>query len=204
MKLLIAEDDVLFRSMLQRLLEQDFEVELACDGGTAWEALNRPGAPRLAILDWMMPELDGIEICRMARQSPELSSNYLLLLTARQDLGDVVEGLEAGANDYITKPFRVQELKARVEVGRRVLDLQVALAQRLQELQQALARVRLLEGFLPICSYCKRIRDSRNRWQDLEPYLSEHSLATFTHGICPECYRRMMAPSLNEGGRSGA
>ena len=201
MKLLIAEDDPLFRSMLRSLLEAEFELVEAADGQAAWEALRGPDAPRLAILDWMMPGLDGPDICRMVRKSAELNGDYLLLLTAKQDLSNVVDGLEAGANDYITKPFRVQELKARVEVGRRVVELQSALAEQVRELQRAMARVRLLEGFLPICSYCKRIRDSRDHWQDLEPYLSEHSHATFTHGICPECYQRIMQPQLVEAAR---
>jgi len=196
MKLLIAEDDPLFRSMLRSLLEAEFELVEVADGLAAWEALRAPDAPRLAILDWMMPGLDGPDICRMVRQSAELSGDYLLLLTAKQDLSNVVDGLEAGADDYITKPFRVQELKARVDVGRRVVELQSALADQVHELQRAMARVRLLEGFLPICSYCKRIRDSRDHWQDLEPYLSEHSHATFTHGICPDCYQRIMQPQL--------
>ena len=196
MKLLIAEDDPLFRSMLRSLLEAEFELVEVADGLAAWEALRAPDAPRLAVLDWMMPGLDGPDICRMVRQSAELSGDYLLLLTAKQDLSNVVDGLEAGADDYITKPFRVQELKARVDVGRRVVELQSALADQVHELQRAMARVRLLEGFLPICSYCKRIRDSRDHWQDLEPYLSEHSHATFTHGICPDCYQRIMQPQL--------
>jgi CheY-like chemotaxis protein len=200
MKILVAEDDPIFRRVLQRVLEEEYEVLAAEHGVQAWELLQQPDAPRLAILDWMMPCMDGLEVCRKVRQNPVTNSFYLLLLTARETGADIVTGFAAGANDYVTKPFDPEELRARVRVGRRVVELQTALATRVCELQEALARVKLLQGLLPICSYCKRIRDDQNYWQQVETYLSQHSEAVFSHGICPECFDKFVRPELQEVG----
>ncbi len=196
-KLLVADDDPLSRRLLEHLLTRDYEVTVVADGLQAWEALQSSDRPRLLVLDWMMPHLDGPELCRRLRQMPQVEPCYVLLLTAKQAVADIVAGLEAGADDYITKPFEPEELRARVRVGVRVLELQIALAERVRELQEALARVKQLQGLLPICSYCKRIRDDRNYWQQLETYVSEHSEAVFSHGLCPECYRRFVEPELH-------
>lgn len=111
---------------------------------------------------------------------------------------DVVAGLQAGANDYVTKPFNAPELRARLQVGRRVLDLQMELTERVKDLEEALARVKQLEGYLPICAYCKKIRNDEDYWQQIESYISAHSKALFTHTICPDCYQRHIEPELAE------
>jgi DNA-binding response OmpR family regulator len=196
MKLLIAEDDEMFCRVLEDLLQTEYEVVTAHDGNQAWEALRRKEAPRLAVLDWMMPGLDGPTICRRVRAQESTAATYILLVTAREAVEDVVSGLEAGADDYITKPFDPGIFRARLRVGQRVLELQNALRERVKDLQDALARLRVVQGLLPICSYCKRIRDDSNYWQQLETYFSEHSDATFTHGVCPECYEKTVKPQL--------
>ena len=203
MKVLIAEDDPIFRRGLHKLLCAEYDVVLASDGDQAWELLRTQteAAPRLALLDWVMPGIDGIELCRRVRQA-QLAPVYLLLLTAKQRVSDIVAGLEAGADDYITKPFEAEELRARVRVGRRILDLHTALAAHVRDLQEALARVKQLRGLLPICSYCKRIRDDRNYWQQLETYVSEHSDAVFTHGLCPECYEKIVKAELEHSSQN--
>ena len=197
MKILIAEDDVVSRRMLQVFLSRwGYEVVIATDGAEAWRVLENGDAPKLAILDWMMPVMDGIEICRRARLAPHAASTYLILLTARGGNQDIVRGLDAGADDYVTKPFNQEELRARVNVGVRVVELQTALADRVVELERALAGVNQLQGLLPICSYCKKIRDDRNYWQQVEGYISSHSEAQFSHGICPDCYENIVKPEL--------
>lgn len=123
-KLLIAEDDVFFQQLLREILESDHEVIVAKDGNEAWAALQHPDPPRLAILDWVMPGLSGPQICRKVRACPELSSMYLIILTARNNEADIVSGLRAGADDYITKPPIAAELRARIRVGERVVALQ--------------------------------------------------------------------------------
>jgi sigma-B regulation protein RsbU (phosphoserine phosphatase) len=193
MKVLVAEDDPLVLHLLERLLAVEYEVATARDGVAAWKILRQQDGPRLAVLDWQMPGMDGTEICRKARQLPD-TPMYLLLLTAtRKSSADVVAGFDAGADDYITKPFDAAELRARVAVGRRVLQLQQTLEEHVAELQEALLSVHKLEGLLPICSWCKRVRNDQNYWEQLEQYLSDHMGANITHGICPECCEKWRA-----------
>lgn len=124
MKLLIAEDDALFRNILQRVLAPEHELIFAHDGNQAWAALQNPNAPRLAILDWVMPGLSGPQICRNVRVCDRLSSMYLILFTARNSAAEITSGLRAGADDYITKPFDAEALRLRVRIGENKLRQQ--------------------------------------------------------------------------------
>ena len=197
MKVLIADDEAVCRCILESTLaEGGFEVTIATDGLEAWRAFQNPHPPALAILDWMMPGMDGVELCRKIRQNPQTLPPYLIVLTARSDKEDVVSGLTAGADGYITKPFSRAELCARVQVGVRIVGLQTSLAARVAELEEALVRVKQLQGLLPICSYCKKIRNDRNGWQQLENYIGERSEAQFSHTICPDCFERVVQPEL--------
>jgi len=124
-RILIAEDDPTSRELLKLNLEAwGYQVSLCDDGGQAWAAMSQSDAPELAILDWMMPELSGVDVCRKVRQLVHGRSIYIVLLTAKNQREDLLEGLEAGADDYVTKPFDRQELKARLRVGARVVELQ--------------------------------------------------------------------------------
>ena len=206
MRILVAEDQAVSRHILVASLQKwGYGVTAVEDGTQAWQVLRAEDAPPLAILDWLMPGMDGMEICRQIRRSARPRPLYLILLTARRGREDKVQGLQAGADDYITKPFDREELRARVQVGIRVLELQGALSERVRELEEALSRVKTLQGLLPICSYCKKIRDDRNYWQQVEGYISDHSHAQFSHGICPECYARFVQPELDKlsGERTG-
>ena len=194
MKTLIAEDDSVSRRLLQAALQKwGYDVTVTTQGHEAWEAIQQPGAPSLLILDWLMPELDGVEICRRIRASEALKSSYVILLTSRGSKEDIVEGLEAGADDYVTKPFDHGELRARVQVGARVIGLQNALAERVHQLEEAIASVKTLQGLLPICCYCKKIRDDGNYWHRVESYISGHANVRFSHGICPDCNDKLKA-----------
>jgi sigma-B regulation protein RsbU (phosphoserine phosphatase) len=194
MQVLIAEDDRVTGEILARTIRRwNYETTVVTDGEQAWERLRVATEPTLAILDWMMPKMDGPDVCRRVREDLALANMYLLLVTARESRADVVAGLDAGADDYIIKPFDPDELRARVAVGIRVLGLQQKLAERVDELQTALSNVKQLRGLLPICSYCKRIRGDDQYWQQVEGYVTEHSDAQFSHGICPTCYASVSA-----------
>jgi phosphoserine phosphatase RsbU/P len=197
MKTLIAEDSAATRTLLESTLaDWGYDVVATCDGAEAWQRLQEAQAPRLALLDWKMPVMDGLEVCRLVRQSPDSHATYIILLTAKNDQEDIVAGLQAGADDYVTKPFDPPELRARLQAGARVLSLQSTLAERVRELEEAMARVKHLQGLLPICAYCKRIRDDRNYWQQVEAYLTSHSDAKFSHSVCPDCFERVVKPEL--------
>jgi len=199
MKILIAEDDPVSRLLLETHLKKwGHEPVPTTEGTAAWEVLQREDAPALAVLDWMMPGLDGVEVCRRARGRTDARPLYIILLTARGDRQDTVDGLDAGADDYVTKPFDAAELRARVGVGVRVVELQSELAARIADLEQALARVEQLHGILPICSYCKKVRSDGDSWQQVEAYVSAHSAVRFSHGVCPECRAAVLQPQLDE------
>ncbi len=197
MKVLIVDDEAVIRRLLETSLKTwGYEVVTASGGEQAWEILKQDDAPALAILDWTMPGMDGLELCKKVRALQKSKKPYLIFVTAKARTQDIVTGLEAGANDYIVKPFQREELHARVRVGERLLELQAMLADRVRELEDALARVKQLQGLLPMCSYCRKIRDDRNYWQQVETYVEEHSNAQFTHGICPECREKYVEPEL--------
>ena len=142
--------------------------------------------------------MDGVQICRKVREVPQPSPAYIILLTARERSQDIVAGLQAGADDYLTKPFDREELHARMQAGLRILELQSNLAERVKELEDALSRVRTLQGLLPMCPYCKKIRSDSNYWQQIENYVSAHSDAQFSHGVCPQCYEKIVKPQIEE------
>ena len=201
MRILIAEDDPVSRQLLDAFLKKwGHETVVTCHGPEAWEQIQRPDAPKMAILDWMMPEIEGPEIVRRKRALEEgaATPTYFILLTALDGPENIVTGFEAGVDDYVTKPFHKDELRARVRVGVRMLELRQKLAERVAELEQAIATVKTLSGLLPICSYCKKIRDDRNYWTEVESYIEQVSEAQFSHGICPACYDRHMRPALDE------
>jgi sigma-B regulation protein RsbU (phosphoserine phosphatase) len=204
MEVLVVDDDAVSRRVVAAILRKNgYTVHLAHDGEAAWAMLQENRAPALAIMDWMMPGLDGPEICRRLRAIDTPTPTYVILLTSRDASADVVEGLRAGADDYVTKPPNEDELVARINVGARVVGLQQTLADRVRRLEEALANVKQLQRLLPICSYCKRIRDDQNYWQQVESYITVHSGVQFSHGFCPDCYDKYVKPQLDELDRLG-
>jgi phosphoserine phosphatase RsbU/P len=199
MKVLIAEDEPDSRQLLQIMVGKwGYEPVAARDGVEALEALQQPDAPPLALLDIMMPRMDGLEVCRRAKEDARAVHVYVIMLTAKTLPKDIVRGLEAGADDYLTKPFDPNELRARMRVGERILELQRNLTERVAELEEALSRVKQLQGLLPICSYCKKIRDDQNYWEQVESYISRHTEAQFSHSICPDCYAQFVTPDIEK------
>ncbi len=192
MRILIAEDDFTSRAALAGVLKKEgHEVVATVNGAEAWQALQQPCAPMLAILDWMMPEMDGLSVVRKVRALQSSQSPYIIMLTTRGEKADIIAGLDAGANDYLSKPFDSGELRARVQVGQRMVEMQAALAAKVEELQKAFDQIKTLRGIVPICASCKKIRDDQGFWNKVEVYISEHTEAEFSHGMCPECMAKM-------------
>jgi DNA-binding response OmpR family regulator len=191
-RILIAEDHHVSRHLLERNLQNwGFDVISAENGLAAAEILDAPGAPAIAILDWMMPQMDGVEVCRRIRQQPDRPYIYLLLLTAKSQKEEVAAGLDAGADDYVIKPFDPDELRARLKVGQRVVELERALERRVQDLQTALDDVKKLKQLLPICMYCKSVRDDQDYWRQIDEYIHTETGTDFSHGICPHCMEKI-------------
>ena len=195
--ILIADDDAALRLLLKTMLSRwGYAVIETKDGPEALAALQQPNAPRLAILDWLMPGMDGVEICRRLHAAGPANALYIILLTTRSDKEDIVTGLEAGAEDYIVKPFNREELRVRVKTGARIITLQTDLQEQITKLQQALAHIKTLQDILPMCKFCKKIWDDGQYWHDLESYIQAHSAAHLSRSICPDCRQRGFGSDL--------
>ncbi len=181
------------RTLLER---KNYEVTAVDNGDDAREVLAAFDAPCIAVLDWMMPGATGIEVCKALRKTATNRYIYIIVITSRDGEEDITEALAAGADDFIRKPCGVAELFARVRNAERVIGLQQGLARRIEELESALDRVRQLRRLIPICMYCKKIRNDTDYWQEIEVYIREHTGTDFSHSLCPECMNTVMRPEV--------
>ncbi len=183
MKILIAEDDPVARTVLRQALRRlGHESVEAADGEAALRALASDPV-RVIVSDWMMPGLDGLGLCRAVRGRVGADYVYFILLTGRDATEDNQrEAIEAGVDDFLSKPLDVQEIWMRLRVAERILRFAT--------------QVRQLEEFLPICGYCKKIRDDQNYWQQIEGYINARTGTDFSHSICPDCYTRIVLPEI--------
>jgi DNA-binding response OmpR family regulator len=182
MHILIVDDDAVSLLILQAtLLKAGHQVVTAKDGTEAIEACGRQYFP-LLIPDWLMPGTDGLGLCRHVRSAAREKYTHVMLLTGLGGKSNYLEAMDAGADDFITKPFDKDLLMARIQVAERVVKLQT--------------EVKRLSGLLPMCCYCKKIRDDKDYWGQVEEYIASHTEATFSHGICPDCYREHIGPRL--------
>ncbi len=197
-QILVADDSRSIRHMLKKkLTEWGYEVIEAASGEAAWALYEKNEFPPLAIIDWMMPGMEGIEICRNIAQASSRNIPYRILVTSRDKKADIVHGLQAGAHDYITKPFDIQELLSRIQVGEQVVALEMALEERIQELEEAMEHIKTLQGLLPICMHCHKIRNDHECWERLEDYLSKNLDVMLSHSLCPECAEKHYSHLLN-------
>lgn len=186
MRILVVEDDAQIRFLLEFLLGKwGHEVLSAADGAEAF-CLYQTGEVEVVITDWMMPNIDGLELCRKIRSDTKVRPCYIyiILVTAQSGRENLIKGMEAGADDYITKPLDKTELQIRLNVAERIVKIQ--------------KKVTKLEGLLPICSYCKKIRHEKNLWEEIEDYITTHSFADFSHSICPDCYDTHILPHIDK------
>jgi len=205
MKILIADDELVSRTLLEDYLRYWGYVPVPVGHGKeALEVLKGPDAPPIAILDWMMPYLSGPEVCQAVQALKQATPPYLILVTSKADKRDIVRGLQAGAQDYVTKPYDTSELQARVDVGRRMVQLQQLLGQRIAELEEATRQIRQLRGLLPICCRCKKVRDDDGYWSEVETYISGHTDTKFSHSFCPDCYQMAISEFTQQASRGMA
>ena len=185
MKILAVEDDAVARAVLRQALRRlGHEVVEAEDGEVAWARLEHEPV-RVVVSDWLMPHCDGLELCRRIRAQVGAEYIYFILLTSQGATAQNQEAAaDAGVDDFLTKPLVLAELWTRLRVAERILKYTT--------------QVRQLEEMLPICSYCKKIRDDRNYWQQIEGYISDRTGSDFSHSVCPDCYQAVVIPELDK------
>ncbi len=169
--------------LLGAILEQEgYSIALAVNGAEALQFVQSE-KPDLILLDIMMPGDDGYTVCKKLKERQDTKMIPVIFLTARTETNDVVRGFEAGAVDYVTKPFSSAELLARVRTH--------------LELKRAREEIKTLRGLLPTCAWCRRVRNEHGEWESIEKYVQEHSEADFSHGMCPDCLKEKF-PALTE------
>lgn len=178
--------------------KKPWELALATDGIQALQIVQE-NKPDLILLDVMMPDMDGFEVCKILKSDEETAHIPIIFLTALVDTEDVIRGFKAGAADYVAKPFKAAELLARVETHLALKEARDAQTKLIEDLQKALAHVKELSGMLPICAHCKKIRNDKGYWEQVEVYVTNHSEAQFTHGFCPDCIKTYYSEYIETG-----
>jgi len=182
MKILIVEDDAIAGAVLEASLKAlGHEVELVVNGTDGWNRF-RGETRRLVISDWRMPGLDGLELCRRIRERGGDYTYFILLSNLANSAENLDQAMAAGADDFLSKPVKSSELKARLHVAERILNYAT--------------QVRQLQEIIPICGYCRKMRDDKNYWSQVEEYISKQTGSEFSHGVCPDCYQRVLVPEM--------
>jgi sigma-B regulation protein RsbU (phosphoserine phosphatase) len=183
MRILMAVDEVCSRTLLADTLTRlGHDPVVVADGQEAIE-IYRKTHFQLVISDWVMPRIDGLELCNLIRAERRRTYTYVMLLTVMEGTESLVEGLRAGADDFISKPFKEDVLVARIMVGERIVNI--------QNVNRAFAQL------IPICSYCKKARKDSHYWQRLDEFLQDQPDLQLSHGICPACYENTVRPELD-------
>jgi len=189
-KILIAEDHPATRRLLIDILEDDYQVLAAADGTEALKLAAEHPDIDLILLDIIMPGQNGYEVCALLKDSPATAIIPIIFLTVLSEETDESKGFELGVNDYIIKPVSRTRLKTRIKNQLDMKKQRDLIAAKNQELTEAMEQIKTLRGFLPICSFCKQIRNDKGYWQQVEEYIRTHSEAVFTHSVCPECIKK--------------
>lgn len=193
--LIVDDTPANLRLLSDMLVKQGYKVRLAPNGRLALMGVQAV-LPNLILLDIKMPGMSGYEVCEQLKADPRTRDIPVIFLSALDQADDKVKAFKRGGVDYVTKPLQVEEVLARVETHLKLRELQKQLTERVCELEEALSKVKMLEGLLPICSYCKRVRDDQDYWQQVESYIVARSEARFSHCICPDCYQEHVLPEL--------
>jgi DNA-binding response OmpR family regulator len=188
--LVVDDEEMVLEYLSKRLEKHNYEVVTCLSGEKALEKVKALDFD-VVILDVILPGIDGYEVCRRLKSDKKTSGIMVLILSVRKTVQERLKGYSVEADDYITKPYDPEELLAKVQI---LLRLKNALDERdrfIYKLQQALSKVKTLSGLLPICSSCKKIRDDKGYWNQIEDYIRAHSPAHFSHSVCPECAKRL-------------
>ena len=203
--ILIVDDTPENLRLLTKILsEHGYNIRVAASGSHALATIKKEH-PDLILLDIMMPEINGFEVCSRLKGDKDTQGIPVIFLSALHDVNDKVKAFQAGGVDYVSKPFQEQEVLARIRTHLKLHDLQIQLEEknrqlnetneqiekRNSELHEALDNIKTLQGLIPICANCKSIRDDNGFWKKVESYITEHSEAEFSHGICPECTKKL-------------
>ena len=186
MKVLAVEDQASAAIFLLAVLRATgFEAEHVEDSTQALARITA-GGYRVVVSDWMMPEIDGLELCKKVRALGGAYVYFILVSSRKVTKENRQKALDAGVDDFLVKPIDPDELSMRLHVAERIIGLA--------------AQVKQLESFIPICGYCKKIRDDQRYWQEVETYFRKHQGTQFSHGVCPDCYERFLVPQLEKLG----
>lgn len=188
--LVVDDSNSMSQLLVEMLATEGYKVRVANSGELALTSVMKH-LPDLVLLDVQMPGIDGFKVCRWLKGDAKLMSIPVIFISAASNVKDIVMGFHAGGVDYITKPFQMEEVLARVKTQLELKRQKELLEQRTVELEEALSKVRVLSGIIPICASCKKIRDDRGFWNQVEMYIRDHSDAMFSHGVCPECLQNL-------------
>ena len=199
-RILIVDDERSNINVLNEILKDRHSIKVALNGEQTLERAVSHPKPDLILLDIVMPGMDGFEVCRKLKENKMTADTPVVFISALHETIDKVKAFSLGAVDYITKPFDAEEVLARVKTHLTLHFLQQQLKKKNQELQLALTEIKTLRGILPICSSCKKIRNDKGYWEQIECYISEHSDAEFSHGLCQECAKKLYPDMFDENG----
>ena len=186
MKILIVEDNSVSAAVLEAaLVKLGHQPTRAADGIVGWEVFQADPV-RVVVSDWLMPGLDGLELCKRVRERGGEYVYFILLSAQGSGGGNLEQAIEAGVDDFLHKPVKIDELRMRLHVAERILNYST--------------QVQQLESFIPLCSYCKKVRDDKNYWSQIESYINTRTGSQFSHGVCPDCYDRVLVPQMIAAG----
>ncbi len=189
-KILVVEDHPTTVKLITHTLDSDYEILSANNGKEAMEIVSREKDIALILLDVIMPVMNGYEVCEKLKEDPQTEDIPIIFLTMLESEEDEARGFDLGVNEYIIKPIMPTRLKTRIKNQLELKRKSELLTQKNIELQKAVEHINTLHGILPICSYCKQIRNDGGAWQQIEEYVREHTDADFSHGICPDCLKK--------------
>ncbi len=182
MKILIVEDNAVSAAVLEAaLVKLGHQPTRAPDGIMGWDAFQCEPV-RVVVSDWLMPGLDGLELCQRIREHGGEYVYFILLSAQESSGGNLEQAIVAGVDDFLHKPVKIDELRMRLHVAERILNYST--------------QVQQLESFIPLCSYCKKVRDDKNYWSQIESYINTRTGSQFSHGVCPDCYDRVLVPQM--------